>query len=207
MSVGPVEPGEGTHARDAYEESGPPLVEPPRGPLARWYGRHRRAARTAAAAAVLLALGGYAVATRPEPPAPAPPPELPYPSQVFTMVYLGRGTAPANAPRGSFSFRMELSTSEGPPVTVTRITQPYTGLSLTSVPPVPIRTRRGIPRKVVVTMRATECAKVPENAELPFLDVTLRNTRAMQVHSYILGHRYAQDLSRALKAACHHGPS
>jgi hypothetical protein len=43
---------------------------------------------------------------------------------------------------------------------------------------------------------------VPEEAGLPFLDVTLRNTRAMQVQSFILGPRYAQALSSAVRVAC-----
>jgi hypothetical protein len=163
------------------------------------YARHRRAALTAAAVTVLLAAGGYLFATRPQKPPPPPPP---YPSQVADITYQGKATPPGNAPRGSFSFAMELTVQSGPPVALTRITQPYAGVSLTSDPRPPLRTRAGFHRKITITMHVTECAKVPENAGLPFLDVTLRNTRAIQVHSFILGDHYAHDLSKALQVAC-----
>jgi hypothetical protein len=51
-------------------------------------------------------------------------------------------------------------------------------------------------------MRVTDCGKAPENPGLPFLDVTLRNTRAIEAHSFILGEHYARDLSDALQVAC-----
>jgi hypothetical protein len=51
-------------------------------------------------------------------------------------------------------------------------------------------------------MHVTECGKVPRNAGLPFLDVTLRNTSAIEAHSFILGTVYARDLSHALQVAC-----
>ncbi len=44
--------------------------------------------------------------------------------------------------------------------------------------------------------------KSAANLALPFLHVTLRNTRAIQAHSFILGTHYAQDLSHALEVAC-----
>jgi len=202
--VGPVEPGEGTHARDVLEPGAPPPPEPPRGRLAQLYARHRRAALTTAAAVALLASGGYLFATRPQKPPPPPPP---YPSQVVDLTYRGDATTPGNAPSGSFSFTMQLTVLSGPPVTMTRITQPYASVSLTSDPLPPLRTRVGYPRKITITMHVTECAKVPENAGLPFLDVTLRNTRAIQVHSFILGDRYAHDLSQALQVACSNHPA
>ncbi|WP_405887663.1 Tat pathway signal sequence domain protein [Streptomyces sp. NBC_01136] len=197
--IGPVEPGEGTHPRDVLEPGAPLLSDPPRGRLAQLYARHHRAALTATATAALLAAGGYLFATRPQKP---PPPPAPYPSQVVDVTYRGPATPPGTAPRGSFSFALELSVQSGPPVTTTRITQPYASVSLTWHPHPPLRTRAGSPRKITITMHVTECAKVPENAGLPFLDVTLRNTRAIQVHSFILGDRYAHDLSQALHVAC-----
>ncbi|KDN86241.1 hypothetical protein KCH_20580 [Kitasatospora cheerisanensis KCTC 2395] len=42
----------------------------------------------------------------------------------------------------------------------------------------------------------------PADAGLPFLDVTLRNTRAMETASQILGDSYARDLSAALHSTC-----
>ncbi|MGY0066689.1 hypothetical protein ACWZEH_07625 [Streptomyces sp. QTS137] len=102
----------------------------------------------------------------------------------------------------NFTFTIELTVESGPPVTVTRISQPYAGLSATSGPHTPFRAKAGSPRKIAVTLRITECGGLPGNAGLPFLDVTLRNAHAIQTHSFILGPRYAQDLSLALQVAC-----
>lgn len=197
--VGPVEPGEGTRAWDVPEADAVPVPDPPRGRYAQVYARHRRAVSAVAAAVVVLAGGGCLYATRPE---PAPPSEAPYPSQAVGVSYLGPVPRPAGTPRGSFGFEMELSVRSGPPVTIERITQPYAGLSLTTDPHIPVRIAADASRKMAITMRVTECAKVPENAGLPFLDVTLRNTSAIEAHSFILGERYAQDLSDALQVAC-----
>ncbi|PWI19032.1 Tat pathway signal sequence domain protein [Streptomyces sp. Act143] len=197
--VGPVEPGEGTHPWEVLDPTGPPR---PHGRLAELYGSHRRAVLATATAVALLAGGGYLYATRPQPPAP---PEPPYPSQVTDMRYLSGEPTPANSGPRSFSFGVELSVLTGPPVTVTGISQPYTGMSVTSTPKAPFRTSAGTSRKIVITVHVAQCRKVPWNAGLPFLDVTLRNTRAIEVHSFILGQRYAQHLSEALQVACSNG--
>ena len=197
--VGPVEPGEGTRARDIPEGNTAVLPRRPRGRLAQWYNRHRRAALGAVTAIVLLAAGGYLYATRPHRP---PPPAPPYPSQVVDITYVEPVSTPEPAQPGSFSFAVDLSVLSGPPVTVRDITQPYAGLTLTSQPHTPFRTRAGDSRKIVITVHVTQCRKAPESAGLPFLDVTLRNTRAIEVHSFILGARYAQHLSAALQAIC-----
>ncbi|OQR65192.1 Tat pathway signal sequence domain protein [Streptomyces maremycinicus] len=221
--VGPVEPGEGTHAWDAPDAGRTTAAGTgPTGPadavdavdavaptpaarllhgLVRHRGAHRRAVSAALAAAFLLAGGGYLWATRPheaQQTAPAPP----FPSQVVYVSYLGEAAVPPDAPPRTFAFDMVLGVESGPPVTVTRLTQPYAGLSLTSAPRAPFRTKAGSVREVVITMRVTECGKVPRNAGLPFLDVTLRNARAIQAHSFILGSRYAHDLSEAVQVAC-----
>ncbi|MEU6095560.1 Tat pathway signal sequence domain protein [Streptomyces sp. NPDC047079] len=198
--VGPVEPGEGTRARDdSRPDDSPPPGRPPQRRLARLHDRHRPLLLAATAVAALLAAGGYLYATRQQKP-PSPPP--PYPSQVVTIAYLHTRPTPRGAPPRSFSLSVRLSVESGPPVTVTRIAQPYAGLSVTSIPRPPFRTEAGSARKIAITMQVTECGKAPENAGLPFLDVTLRNTRAIEDHSYILGPRYAHDLSAALHVAC-----
>lgn len=192
--VGPVEPGEGTRVQDA-----PPAPLPQRGPLAGHFERHRRVVLGSLITAAVLAGSGYLYVTRPR---PEPPPAPPYPNQVTDIAYLRPGTTSSNTASRGFTFEVEVITESGPPVTVTRISQPYAGLSVTSSPRTPFRTKAGSPRKITVTLRVTECGNVPRNAGLPFLDVTLRNTRAIQVHSFILGPQYAQDLSRALQVAC-----
>ncbi|MFK4147508.1 Tat pathway signal sequence domain protein [Streptomyces sp. NPDC004065] len=203
--VGPVEPGEGTRAWDAPDPAAPPLPRPRAWRPARFLARHRRAVLGAAAAALLLAGGGYLVATRPQPPAPPAPrpaPDPPYPSQVVDISYLEPAPAPRGAGPRSFALTVLVSVASGPPVALTEITQPYDGVALTSTPPTPFRVRAGSARKVLITMRVTKCGRVPVDAGLPFLDVTLSNTRAIELHSYILGPRYAHALSEALYVAC-----
>ncbi|MDX3645012.1 Tat pathway signal sequence domain protein [Streptomyces sp. MB09-02B] len=206
--VGPVEPGEGTRAWDAADGPAdadtPPPPEPPRGRYTQAYARHRRAVLAGAATVVALAGGGYLYATRPTsaPPPEPTPRETPYPSQAIVVSYLGPAAHSGRAPRGRFEFEVRLSVRYGPPITVERMTQPYEGLSLRTDPRTPLRIGTKDARKILVTMRVTECGKAPEGAGLPFLDVTLRNTRAIEAHSFILGERYAQDLSDALRVAC-----
>ncbi|MEU3792759.1 Tat pathway signal sequence domain protein [Streptomyces fructofermentans] len=222
--VGPVEPGENTHELTTGPDLSGPVTgrpgPPPSGHLGhsgrldpsgrlgrlgrlvglqRFYDRHRRAVLASASAVGLLAGGGYLLATRPEEP---PPPPDPLPSQVVDVAYLGVEPPPAGARSGSFSFAVRITVRSGPTVTVVRVSQPYAALSLTSLPGTPFRTKTGFGHKIVVTMHVTECANVPSNAGLPFLEVTLRNTRAIQDHSFILGEQYAHDLSEALQVAC-----
>ncbi|MES9522131.1 Tat pathway signal sequence domain protein [Streptomyces capoamus] len=205
--TGPPEPGEGTRARDDHPWQDVRAAGRTGGTAAAWYARHRRAASAVAAAAVLLTGGGYLYATRPRQPHPHPHPErrhaqAPYPAQVTDVTYLDARTPPADAPPRSFSFAVLLSVASGPPVTLTRMDQPYAGLALSTEPPAPFRTRAGSARTITVTLHVTDCGKAPRDAELPFLDVTLRNTRAIQTQSFIPGTRYARDLSHALEVAC-----
>lgn len=184
--VGPVEPGEGTCVLEAAPEEGPAA---PR-------GRGRRVLGAATVVLGLLAGGGYLWATRPEPPPP------PFPSQVTEVRYLGWEPTPRDAPEPSFSFALELSIRTGTPVTVTRISQPYAGLAVRANPAPPFTAEAGTTRKIVVTLHVTQCRKVPWNAGLPFLDVTLRNMRAIEVRGFTLGPRYAQRLSQGVQVAC-----
>ncbi|MFB0618797.1 Tat pathway signal sequence domain protein [Streptomyces sp. AGS-58] len=203
--IGPPEPGEGTHAWDTRHPRGPRPAGRTRAAAAARYARHRRTTLALATATALLGAGGALYATRPQQPLPHPPrphPEAPYPSQVVDVTYLESRPTPAGAPPRSFSFTVLLSVASGPPVTVTRVAQPYAGLSLTTRPPAPWRTGAGAAREVTVTMHVTKCGKVPWHAGLPFLDLTLRNARAIQVQSFILGGRYARHLSHAVEVAC-----
>ncbi|WP_053653642.1 hypothetical protein [Streptomyces sp. MMG1121] len=199
--IGPLEPGEGTRAWDAGEPTDPTprTAHRIRTALATRYARHRRATLALAGAAALLGGGGYLYGTRPQQP---PPPPTPFPAEAVAVTFAGGLPTPADAVPRSFSFAVLLSVESGPTVTVTRVTQPYAGLSLVTDPPTPFGAKAGSDRKITITMHVTECGKAPKDAGLPFLDVTLRNTRAMQIHSYILGSQYAQHLSQALKVAC-----
>ncbi|MEU6815074.1 Tat pathway signal sequence domain protein [Streptomyces sp. NPDC046860] len=183
--IGPLEPGEGTWARE------PAAPRPPPRPRR----RRRRTLLILATACAALAAGGALWATRPR---PAPAPELPFPAQTVTVTFVGGRSV---APR-LLAFDVRLAVETGPPVTVTRVSQPYRGLRAESAPRAPFRTEPGASRTITVTMRVTECGSVPKNAGLPFLEVTLRNTRAIQTQSFILGPRYARYLSGALVEAC-----
>lgn len=191
-AIGPIEPGEDTY--DAHEVQGAAHPVRPRPRLTR---RHRTALALATAAAIGTAsLGLYL--TRPRP--PAPPPPL-HPSQTVSVKYEGDMTRPRAAER-TFSFTIGVSQDSGPPVSVRRIAQPSAALSVTAAPHTPFTVKTGSPRTARITMHIRECRNVPRNAGLPFLAVTLRNARAKQTQSFILGSAYAKDLSRALTAAC-----
>jgi hypothetical protein len=194
-AIGPIEPGDDTYdasAAHADEVAARPLR--PRPPLT----RRRRATLALCAAAVIGAAGLTLHLTRPRP--PEPPPPL-YPSQTVSVAYEGGMTHPRPGDR-VFSFTVRLTQDSGPPVSVRRIAQPSAALSLTTAPHAPFTLKSGSPRTARITMHIRECAKVPRNAGLPFLEVTLRNVRAIQTQSFILGSTYAKDLSEALTAAC-----
>ncbi|MET8895410.1 Tat pathway signal sequence domain protein [Streptomyces albogriseolus] len=196
--VGPVEPDGDTRPLD------PPSVAPHvrSGPPARRSRRHRRTTAATLLAVAVLAGGALLYLTRPR---PEPAPEPRFPSQTTSFRYLYMQVRDAGTTSAEFEFTMQAFTESDAPVTVLGISQPYAGLSLTSRPATPLRVNGGGSRKIAVTVQVTECGKVPRNAGLPFLDVTLRNTRAKEAHSYILGARYARDLSTALEVACSNG--
>ncbi len=193
--IGPVEPDGDTRPSD-------PSPRAPRlrsGPAVRMPGHHRRSTAAAFLAVAVLAAGTLLYLTRPR---PTPPPEPRLPSQTTSFRYLSLQVRDTRTTLPEFEFTIQALSESDAPVTVLSISQPYAGLSLTSRPATPLQVKGGGSRKVVVTVRVTECGKVPRNAGLPFLDVTLRNTRAKEAHSYILGARYARDLSTALEVAC-----
>ncbi|MCB5182440.1 Tat pathway signal sequence domain protein, partial [Streptomyces antimicrobicus] len=156
------------------------------------------------ACAGLLAAGGYLLAARAPDggrPAPAPTPVLPAASQLVSLAYreavepLTGGTALA------FTVQVD-NAAGGRTVTVERIGQPSPALSVTSRPALPLTLRPGEASELVLEIKATDCVHVPRNAGLPFLEVTLSNGGAKEDHSYILGDRYAKDLSTALSRTC-----
>ncbi|MFF1699059.1 Tat pathway signal sequence domain protein [Streptomyces sp. NPDC058257] len=198
-AIGPIEPGDNTYdtstdtGTDAADRAAAHPVRP-----RRLLTRHRRTALALAAAAVLGAAGVSLYLTRPHP--PEPPPPL-YPSQTVSVTYRGEMTHPKAGDR-TFSFAVSIGQYSGPPVSVRRIAQPTAALSVTATPHTPFTVKAGRPRTARITMHIRECGKVQRNAGLPFLNVTLRNARAMQIQSFILGPAYAKDLSGALTAAC-----
>ncbi|MFJ9521521.1 hypothetical protein ACIRPK_25105 [Kitasatospora sp. NPDC101801] len=101
-----------------------------------------------------------------------------------------------------FALRVSFSVSGTQPVDLLELRQGYPGLTVAA--------RRGLPYSVMpgqsapldVEYTVVDCAAAPPDAGLPYLDVTLRNVRAIQTLSQILGDRYAADLSRNLHIAC-----
>ncbi|AYA21395.1 Tat pathway signal sequence domain protein [Streptomyces alfalfae] len=190
-AIGPVEPGEDTYDHES-------IPAPPVRRLSPRRARRLRTALTAATAAGIAAAGVTLYLTRPEPP---PEPLPPWPSQSVSVAYAGEMSRPRAGER-NLTFAVIFRQGSAPPTTVRRIAQPSAALSVTASPPTPFAVKTGKPRKLIITMHIRECGEVPRNAGLPFLEVTLRNARANEKHSYILGPEYANDLSGALTAAC-----
>jgi hypothetical protein len=189
-----------SHRQDAEPDilqaggAGPRLSE-------RWAAiprRIRRVAGAGAAVVLLAALGGYALAFRPGPPPPPPPP---WPSQSSDITYAGVVEGPDRTGR-RFAFLLRAEATTSTPVTIEDIRQGYEALSLSVSPRLPITLTPGQPRRITVRITVRRCSGLPLDARLPFLDVTLRNKRAGQDVSEILGAAYADDLSRALRASC-----
>jgi hypothetical protein len=201
-AIGPVEPGEDTYDG---EQQAPPERDRLRRIRVRLHAVRRRSWLLMAAGAGCCALLAGLLVHLTQPP-PPPPPPIPWPSQSMSVTYAGAMTHPT---RGARRLRFKVSiTNESPdhipvpPVTVLRIAQPSAALSVTTSPRLPLIVKSGTTRTAVITMLIRECAKAPRNAGLPFLEVTLRNTRAKQELSFIPGSAYASDLSAALTAAC-----
>ncbi|MFD3544941.1 Tat pathway signal sequence domain protein [Streptomyces sp. NPDC058655] len=190
--IGPVEPGEATTGLEL-----PPARTRPLPAWALRASRYRRALSAAAVAAALAAGGGHLYAARPRPPVP---PEPPAPSQVVSFAY-GHPVDPAGA-GDAFAFTVRVRTASGPPVAVESIGQPSRALNVAFRPDPPVVVPADETREIVVEIRAIDCVHVARNSGLPFLEVTLSNQRRKEVHGYILGDRYARDLSTALTRAC-----
>ncbi|PAZ15430.1 hypothetical protein CLM62_13515 [Streptomyces sp. SA15] len=166
--------------------------------------RARKAARAAgvvATAAGFLLLTPAATADRTAP----PPPPIPWPANVTAWRYLGP-TEPPNAPTTgtkSGRYRFAVTIADGPPVTLRVTGTAFPGLNAQATPDPDFTVDAGATRHITVEISVSDCSELPLNADLPFLDVTLRNTRAIQHHSFIFGGTFSQDLSALLHDACH----
>ncbi|WP_164836370.1 Tat pathway signal sequence domain protein [Actinacidiphila soli] len=194
--IGPLEPGDGTtDPPEVIGSDAPRLSE-------RWAALPLRRRRTIAALAAATALGtliGYGCATRPE---PAAPPLVPYPAQATQVTYKGHGTDPPDQATRTFTLRFALTVTKGSPVTVVKIGQPSDNLTTLVTPATPFTVPPG--RTVLFTLRfhVRDCAGVPREVVLAFLDVTLRNTRAIQKESYIMGGDYSAILFKEVYTSC-----
>ncbi|MFF4499155.1 Tat pathway signal sequence domain protein [Streptomyces sp. NPDC001401] len=125
----------------------------------------------------------------------------PWPLSVTQLTYTGLRKPPDPHTR-TFAFRLQASLAAGPPTTLTRLTQPYDGLTMNVTPATPLTLKTGKPRNLTLVVAVHHCTGLPQGVELPLLNVTLRNMRGTQNPSYILGAAYAQDLSTSLHAIC-----
>jgi hypothetical protein len=180
-------------------ESGPSRWE--RRAAARWRAvprRRRRWLLLSAAGTLLAVLAGTLTwnATRPRPQPPAP-----WPGQVVAASYLGTyGSLAPEGPR--FALLLQLTDRDTRPVTVKDVTQPYPGMTFSLIPGLPVTLRPGVAQVLRIHPKVDDCSRVPTEDVLPFIDVTFRNTRAIQTVSEIPGDRYAHDLHRALTTLC-----
>ncbi|MEZ0067646.1 hypothetical protein ABIA32_003661 [Streptacidiphilus sp. MAP12-20] len=163
-----------------------------------WWSRQSRPRRIALylTPPAALALTLYLVA-----PQPGSPEATPWPALHSTVTYQGSVT-PHVLPPLRTVFVVAVTDHDVVPVTITQIAQSYRGLTLRSDPPLPVSVQPGQVVLIQLVTTVVDCAQVPVNDQLPFVDVTFRNIRAIQTESEILGDRYTADLHRAMSAAC-----
>ncbi|QPP09414.1 hypothetical protein G4Z16_26740 [Streptomyces bathyalis] len=185
----------------------------------RWYDLSPRTRRTAAGALglLLLAGGGYAIAT--QPPAAQPQPQQrqaeprPEPDDALPSATSRRMPYPAQTARITFdrlavsdrarrTFSVEMHAAATAPLTVLDVDQGYEAVHLNLDEGQPVSVSPGRPRTLLLKARVTNCDRVPLRARSPFLNVTLRNDRARQELSVIPGERYADALTLAFRTLC-----
>ncbi|MGW1719479.1 hypothetical protein [Streptomyces sp. NPDC002156] len=197
--IGPVEPVNSPDAQETYEVIG---ADTPR--LAdRWQALSPRVRRAAlGAAALAVAATGVVVLLPPSPSAPdkALVP-MPWPAAVTTFRYTGLAATFDSTPASGL-FRFAVTVHSGPPVTVRVTGAAFDGLTARISPAETTTVNAGTTRRITVQISVVDCADFPLDADLPFLDVTLRNTRAIQRHSFIFGGAYPDDLFQLIRAAC-----
>lgn len=192
-SIGPVEPGEGSWTQLVLRPG--PRPDPP----PRLLTRRQKRLLASFLPLCALALTALRFANYPEQAANSPPPQsVPFPSQSTRFTYAG----PVPDQPGVFSLELAVHNTGPGPVDVLGVRQGYRGLTVLVSGWLPRTVPPGGTVSLRVGLRVADCAGAPADATLPFLDVTLRNTRAIEDHSFILGTRYARHLSEALQVAC-----
>lgn len=206
--TGPVEPVDSPETEDSYDVIG---VDGPRLTdrwTAHWAGLPARTRKTTLATGVITAIAAAVLVPHALTPDHTDTLEnpVPWPANVTAWHYLD-SAPPAGSQATSGRFRFAVSVHNGPPVTVRVIGAAFTGLTAHATPEPDFTVRAGTTRRITVEISVSDCSDLPLNAHLPFLDVTLRNTRAIQPHSFIFGDAYARDLSELLHGACNPAPA
>ncbi|MEU6357169.1 hypothetical protein ABZ896_49060 [Streptomyces sp. NPDC047072] len=207
--IGPVEPVNSADVEESCDVIGVDRARVTDRWSGYWSGHWRalspRARRTVLGTVLALVTAGALLPRalsdddRPVPPdTPAP-----WPANVTAWRYLG--TADLPAPAGSHPtsgrFRFAVDVYSGPPVTLRVTGAAFAGLTAHALPE-DFTVHAGTTRRVTVEIAVSDCSDLPVDANLPFLDVTLRNMRAIQHHSFIFGDAYSRDLSELLRGAC-----
>ncbi|WAZ21035.1 hypothetical protein STRCI_002189 [Streptomyces cinnabarinus] len=200
--IGPVEPVNSPDPDESYEVIG---ADGPRRTdrLARRWAALSPRTRRAAAAAALVTLGAAgALLLTPDDPEPPETLDLSaWPANVTRWDYLGPAERPNSvATRGSFQFRV--SVLRGPDVTMRVTGAAFDGLRTQTTPRPEFTVPGGTSRRITVEISVSDCSELPLDAGFHYLDVTLRNTHAIQRHSFIFGGAFSRDLSDLLHAAC-----
>jgi hypothetical protein len=130
-----------------------------------------------------------------------PTPPVPWPANITEWRYTGLAQT-TDTPTTTGFFRFAVTVESGPPVAIRVTGAAFDGLTAQAVPDPSFTVRTGATHRVTVEISVSDCSGLPLNADLAFLDVTLRNTRAIQHHSFIFGSAYSNDLSQLLHRAC-----
>ncbi|MEV6484189.1 hypothetical protein [Streptomyces sp. NPDC051576] len=195
--IGPVESVDSPEADGSYEVIGgdrPRLTD-------RWHTLSPRTRKAALAAATAAAVAAGAVLLPTAHGHSVPAPVVPWPANVTEWRYTGLAQT-TDSPTTTGFFRFAVTVDSGPPVAIRVIGAAFDGLDAQAVPEPSFTVRTGVTHRVTVQISVSDCSGLPLNADLAFLDVTLRNTRAIQHHSFIFGSAYSKDLSRLLHRAC-----
>ncbi|WP_405815669.1 hypothetical protein OG241_14080 [Streptomyces sp. NBC_01390] len=198
--IGPVEPVNSPDTQETYEVIG---ADTPRF-TERWQNLSPRARRAVVGAAALGATTAAVIALLP--PEPSAPTHtlvaMPWPSNVTTFRYTGLAATFDSAPASGL-FRFAVTVHSGPPVTLRVIGAGLDGLAARISPTETSTVDAGTTQRITVQISVVDCASLPDDAGPPLLDVTLRNTRAIQHQRFAFGGTYPEDLSQLLHTACH----
>ncbi|MEV6169931.1 hypothetical protein AB0L99_17105 [Streptomyces sp. NPDC051954] len=197
--IGPVEPVNSSENDESYDA----LDTAPTGLTHRlthqWNRLSPRARKAVLAAAAVVTVAAALLVPRSLNSAPSSP--VPWPANVTTWRYLGLAT-PHKPGATSDRFLFAVTVEHGPPVTLQVSGTAFDGLTAHAVPWTSFLVPGGTTLRIAVEISVSDCSGVPLNADLPFLDVTLRNTRAIQHHSFIFGGGFSRDLTRLLRSTC-----
>jgi hypothetical protein len=201
--IGPIEPVNSADTQETYEVIG---ADTPRF-RDRWQAQSPRVRRAVVGAAALGATAAAVIAfLPPEPSAPTRTlVRMPWPANVTTFRYTGLAATFDSAPASGL-FRFAVTVHSGPPVTLRATGAGPDGLTARISPAQTPTINAGTTLRITVQISVTDCANIPLGADRTFLDVTLRNTRAIQQHRFIFGGAYPDDLSELVNRACHPVP-